>query len=76
MAKNKFKFCCADCQKTHYLNRQKLNNRTRPRCPYCGSVALDEVTDRAKERRLSGETKRLIDIDRRKEISNNLDLVD
>ncbi len=54
MAKNTFKYKCADCSKETFFHRREETHRNRMRCPSCGSLWLDRVTNEAKRRNIDG----------------------
>jgi ribosomal protein S27E len=52
--KNRFKFRCLDCKAETIIAKIELSRASRPRCAACGSIALEPVTDLAKERIVHG----------------------
>jgi DNA-directed RNA polymerase subunit RPC12/RpoP len=43
--KGKRKFRCAECKEEHFFHWVERNRGSRPRCPGCGSIAIDPVSD-------------------------------
>lgn len=48
--RGQFKWKCLDCKAETFFERRELIRAARPKCPACGSLAIEPVTREAKSR--------------------------